>query len=152
MDVIPESGSVFGWGNNEYDQLSISGDSDTQISQPRHLPMPAEVGKVVKVAAGGTMCAVLNGELLSLLLLSTSLNPASFIHSHALSLCVSVYLPIFPHVSESVPLSLPQSQFLTVSPPFSLSLNLSLSLPPSLAIFLCNLIFHEIFKCLNYTE
>ena len=56
---VPESGHVFGWGNSEYNQLQSVTDL-LQLNIPKRLPL-TNVGKVVRVAAGGTSCAVLNG-------------------------------------------------------------------------------------------
>ena len=54
---------MFGWGNNEYDQLNAvkGADEDMQVAVPRHLPFKG-IGKVVKVASAGSMCALLNGK------------------------------------------------------------------------------------------
>ncbi|RWS05860.1 Williams-Beuren syndrome chromosomal region 16 protein-like protein [Dinothrombium tinctorium] len=53
-----EKGDVFGWGNSEYNQLHVA-TSETQLNIPRHLPLK-NIGKVKQVAAGGTMCLVVN--------------------------------------------------------------------------------------------
>ncbi|KAI1280408.1 putative E3 ubiquitin-protein ligase HERC4 [Halotydeus destructor] len=53
-----EKGDLFGWGNSEYAQFSLV-TGDKQLSIPRHLPLKG-VKKVVGVAAGGTMCAILD--------------------------------------------------------------------------------------------
>ncbi|XP_070533200.1 RCC1-like G exchanging factor-like protein isoform X2 [Ptychodera flava] len=55
--ALSEKGKVFGWGNSEYNQLS-SVTEETQVCTPTHLPL--KVGKVVDIATGGTICAVLN--------------------------------------------------------------------------------------------
>ena len=51
---------MFGWGNSEYNQLAMVTDH-TQISTPTHLPLSG-CGRVIKAVAGGSICAVLNGE------------------------------------------------------------------------------------------
>jgi len=60
-----DKGELFGWGNNEYDQLITPAEHDDQmqVSTPRHLPL-AGVGRVVKATAAGAMCAVINGNML----------------------------------------------------------------------------------------
>uniref|UniRef100_A0A2P2HZK5 Williams-Beuren syndrome chromosomal region 16 protein homolog n=1 Tax=Hirondellea gigas TaxID=1518452 RepID=A0A2P2HZK5_9CRUS len=64
--ALSDKGEVFGWGNNEYQQLVLA-TSETQLATPTHLPMPPAVGKVVDVAASGTACFIVNdrGELYS---------------------------------------------------------------------------------------
>ena len=52
---------MFGWGNNEYNQLAVVERDKTQLNTPRHLPFTG-VGKVVGAAAAGSMCALLNGK------------------------------------------------------------------------------------------
>ncbi|RWS22394.1 Williams-Beuren syndrome chromosomal region 16 protein-like protein, partial [Leptotrombidium deliense] len=49
-----EKGDVFGWGNSEYSQF-VSVTREYQTNIPRHLPLK-NIGKIVKVACGGTMC------------------------------------------------------------------------------------------------
>ena len=56
-----ESGDVFGWGNNEYDQLCAVTQKESQVSVPQRLPFKG-VGKVIQVAAAGSTCALLNGK------------------------------------------------------------------------------------------
>ncbi|KAG8195766.1 hypothetical protein JTE90_004773 [Oedothorax gibbosus] len=55
--AVSDKGDVFGWGNSEYHQLNSITDKQ-QINIPRKLNL--NIGKVTQVAAGGTMCAVLN--------------------------------------------------------------------------------------------
>ena len=58
---VADKGDMFGWGNSEYHQLSsVSGD-ETQVSFSRRLPF-SDVGRVSKVAAAGSMLALLNGQ------------------------------------------------------------------------------------------
>jgi len=58
-----ENGELFGWGNTEYNQLGGGQHSDEmQVSIPRHIPLP-DVGRIVKAAAAGSACAVVNGNL-----------------------------------------------------------------------------------------
>ncbi|XP_006821037.1 RCC1-like G exchanging factor-like protein [Saccoglossus kowalevskii] len=56
--ALSENGKVFGWGNSEYNQLSRI-TQHSQVNTPIHLPFDG-VGKVVDIATGGTMCAILN--------------------------------------------------------------------------------------------
>lgn len=58
--AVSEKGDVFGWGNSEYNQLSMVTDY-TQINTPKHLPL-SQCGRVIKAVAGGSMCAVLNDK------------------------------------------------------------------------------------------
>lgn len=61
MLALDDAGNVFGWGNSEYAQFnSLTGDVSQQLNTPRHLEMLNIPGKVVDIAAGGTICAVLN--------------------------------------------------------------------------------------------
>lgn len=55
--AVSDKGDVFGWGNSEYSQLSSATDLQ-QINIPRKLNLG--IGKITQVAAGGTMCAVVN--------------------------------------------------------------------------------------------
>ena len=60
--VFVDKGEVFGWGNTEYQQLAdVSGD-EMQINIARHLPLK-RIGRVKKVAASGSMCAAIDGNL-----------------------------------------------------------------------------------------
>lgn len=59
--AVSDRGEVFGWGNSEYNQLASVASDSTQVETPRHLHFNT-VGRVTKVAAAGTMCALLNDE------------------------------------------------------------------------------------------
>ena len=59
--LITEAGQLFGWGNSEYDQLSIAVADAMQVNIPRHLPFE-NVGHVSKAAAAGSMCAIVNSK------------------------------------------------------------------------------------------
>lgn len=60
--ALDDKGEVFGWGNSEYSQFNLlAGCDDFQFNIPKHLKLRIP-GKVVDVAAGGTMCAVLNDQ------------------------------------------------------------------------------------------
>ena len=61
MVLVSDKGDVFGWGNSEYSQLSIVAPDESQVNTSRHLPF-TQVGKVTKVTAGGSLCAVVNGK------------------------------------------------------------------------------------------
>lgn len=58
--AVSDKGDVFGWGNSEYEQLAAVS-KDTQVNIPRRLPF-ANVGKVARVAAGNTICGLLNDQ------------------------------------------------------------------------------------------
>uniref|UniRef100_A0A8C9TJI6 RCC1 like n=1 Tax=Scleropages formosus TaxID=113540 RepID=A0A8C9TJI6_SCLFO len=58
--AVSQDGSLFGWGNSEYLQLSAVTE-DLQLSTPRHLPLEG-VGKLQQAACGGTQVAVLNDK------------------------------------------------------------------------------------------
>ena len=59
--VLTNEGELFGWGNNEYKQLSLSGFTDPQIGVPRHLKLPSRVQKPIQhIAASGTHCLVID--------------------------------------------------------------------------------------------
>jgi len=61
--ALDDHGNVFGWGNSEYSQFNNFTDDDSeQYALPRHLELTEVPGKVVDVAAGGTICAVLNDK------------------------------------------------------------------------------------------
>ena len=57
--AVSDEGDVFGWGNSEYNQLSVVTD-ETQINTPRYLPLK-HCGKIVKAASAGSKCTILNG-------------------------------------------------------------------------------------------
>ncbi|XP_067666214.1 RCC1-like G exchanging factor-like protein isoform X2 [Haliotis asinina] len=56
--AVSDKGDVFGWGNSEYNQLSMVTDN-AQVSEPKHLPL-RDCGKIIKAAAAGSSCAILN--------------------------------------------------------------------------------------------
>ncbi|XP_064597362.1 RCC1-like G exchanging factor-like protein [Liolophura sinensis] len=58
--ALSENGDVFGWGNSEYNQLSMVS-QDTQVAVAKHLPMRG-LGRVSMVASGGSICGVLNDK------------------------------------------------------------------------------------------
>ena len=61
--ALSASGELFGWGNNEYKQLSMSGSLEPQIGEPMHLKLPAYVRRpVLKVAASGTHCLAIDAD------------------------------------------------------------------------------------------
>lgn len=61
--ALSEEGEVFGWGNNEYKQLSMSGTDEPQIGVSRHLKMPSYVKTpILDVAASGTKCILIDAE------------------------------------------------------------------------------------------
>lgn len=65
--ALSDEGELFGWGNNEYGQLSMIGADETttttQIGVARHLNLPAHVRRpVLSVAASGTHALVVDAE------------------------------------------------------------------------------------------
>lgn len=59
--ALSDKGELFGWGNNEYKQLSLSGSNDPQIGVPRHLKMPEYIQMPIKqIAASGTHCLIID--------------------------------------------------------------------------------------------
>ena len=58
--ALDDLGNVFGWGNAEYSQFKVLANEDCeQFVSPRHLEMVNTPGKIIDIAAGGTICAVL---------------------------------------------------------------------------------------------
>lgn len=58
--AINERGDLFGWGNSEYAQFRrLLGQDDAQFNVPRHLKLRNVPGKIVDIAAGGTLCSLL---------------------------------------------------------------------------------------------
>lgn len=59
--ALDDAGNVFGWGNTEYAQFRSLANLETeQFNSPRLLKIKNVPGKIVDVAAGGTICAILN--------------------------------------------------------------------------------------------
>ena len=58
--ALNDQGDVFGWGNSEYGQFS-SVTPDQQVCSPVKLDLK-EVGKVIDIASGGSICMVLNDQ------------------------------------------------------------------------------------------
>ncbi|ESO04408.1 hypothetical protein HELRODRAFT_79114 [Helobdella robusta] len=58
--AVSEKGDLFGWGNNEYDQLEIVAPDETQLHTPRHVRLRPDVGPVKKTCTAGSTCAILN--------------------------------------------------------------------------------------------
>lgn len=87
--AISDKGQVFGWGNSEYSQFSMV-TKETQVHVPRHLPF--KVGTVKGVAAGGSMCAILNSKkshkfIQTILEINVQLCPNFLGFSIAITLC-----------------------------------------------------------------
>ena len=57
--ALNDKGEIFGWGNSEYGQFQSVTD-EQQLSTPTKLNVNEFVGKVIDIAAGGTICMVLN--------------------------------------------------------------------------------------------
>lgn len=61
--ALDDNGNLFGWGNSEYAQFrDLTGDESEQFNSPRHLEMVNVPGKIIDIAAGGTVCAILNDK------------------------------------------------------------------------------------------
>lgn len=61
--ALDDKGNVFGWGNSEYAQLrALTQDDSQQFNQPRHLKYLDVPGKIIDIAVGGTICALLNDK------------------------------------------------------------------------------------------
>lgn len=61
--VLSDDGEVFGWGNNEYKQLFMSGNNEPQIGVPMHLKIPSYVKRpILNVACSGTHCMVIDSD------------------------------------------------------------------------------------------
>ncbi|KAJ8020432.1 RCC1-like G exchanging factor-like protein [Holothuria leucospilota] len=58
--AVSENGDLFGWGNSEYNQLSVVTE-ETQVNIPRHLRFP-DVGRIKSAAVGGSICAIVNED------------------------------------------------------------------------------------------
>jgi RCC1-like G exchanging factor-like protein len=59
--ALSENGEIFGWGNNEYKQLAMTGINEPQINVPRELKIPKHIPSPIKmVAASGTHCLLLD--------------------------------------------------------------------------------------------
>nr|CAD7412641.1 unnamed protein product [Timema poppensis] len=56
--ALSERGEVFGWGNTEYGQLN----NEQQVNSALSLPNCRGLGKITDIAAGGTLCMVLNED------------------------------------------------------------------------------------------
>ena len=59
--ALSDKGEIFGWGNSEYGQFQTVTD-EQQLSRPTKLNVNEFVGKVIDIAAGGTICMILNEE------------------------------------------------------------------------------------------
>ena len=59
---ILEKHEVFGWGNSEYCQLEPAGIKEMSCNVPVQMKFQPEIGKIVDIAAGGSLVAVLNGK------------------------------------------------------------------------------------------
>lgn len=61
--ALSNEGEIFGWGNNEYKQLSMCGSIEPQIGTPVHLKLPDYVKRpILKVAASGTNCLIVDND------------------------------------------------------------------------------------------
>ncbi|VEN64728.1 unnamed protein product [Callosobruchus maculatus] len=59
--AVNDKGEVFGWGNTEYGQLTLS-DGSQQVATPTHMKILEQVGKVKSVASGGSFCLAVNED------------------------------------------------------------------------------------------
>ncbi len=61
--ALSDAGEVFGWGNNEYKQLFMTGITEPQIGVARSLRLPSYVKMPIRdIACSGTNCMVLDGD------------------------------------------------------------------------------------------
>ncbi|CAF0712896.1 unnamed protein product [Brachionus calyciflorus] len=61
--ALSEEGEVFGWGNNEYKQLSMAGTNEPQIGVSLHLQIPSYIRRpIMDISAGGTHCMLLDAD------------------------------------------------------------------------------------------
>jgi alpha-tubulin suppressor-like RCC1 family protein len=61
--ALSEQGEIYGWGNNEYKQLEMSGTIEPQVGVPRHIKLPSYVKTpVLDVAASGTSCLIIDSD------------------------------------------------------------------------------------------
>lgn len=61
--ALDSEGNVFGWGNAEYAQFqTLTRIDHEQFNSPKYLNLSQVPGKIIDIAAGGTMCAVLNDQ------------------------------------------------------------------------------------------
>ncbi len=61
--ALSVDGEVYGWGNNEYKQLSMTGLSEPQIGETRLLKLPKYVERpVLDIACSGTHCVLLDAQ------------------------------------------------------------------------------------------
>lgn len=59
--ALDSEGNVFGWGNTEYAQFRTLADCKAeQFNVPRRLKLKNIPGKIIDIAAGGTICAIVN--------------------------------------------------------------------------------------------
>ena len=57
--ALNNRGEVFGWGNSEYGQFQTV-TTEQQLSHPTRLSL--DVGKIIDIASGGSICMVMNGK------------------------------------------------------------------------------------------
>jgi len=59
--ALDTDGNVYGWGNTEYAQFRTLTNKETkQFNTPVNLNLKNIPGKIIDIAAGGTICAILN--------------------------------------------------------------------------------------------
>ncbi|XP_018573129.1 RCC1-like G exchanging factor-like protein isoform X2 [Anoplophora glabripennis] len=59
--ALNDKGDVFGWGNTEYNQITLPG-GDQQLSVPSYIDMLKKIGKITSIASSGTLCIVVNEQ------------------------------------------------------------------------------------------
>lgn len=64
--AVSDTGELFGWGNSEYGQFDMI-TQQPQIASPTHLPVNDVCGQVKGVTAAATKCALVNGEIMTVL-------------------------------------------------------------------------------------
>ena len=61
--ALSDKGDLFGWGNNEYKQLAMTGRSDPQIGVPLALNLPNYIKRPIRsIAASGTHCLIIDDD------------------------------------------------------------------------------------------
>lgn len=61
--ALSKDGELFGWGNNEYKQLLMTGIQEPQIGVPRHVKLPQYVKlPILSASCSGTHCIIVDGN------------------------------------------------------------------------------------------
>lgn len=61
--ALDSNGELYGWGNNEYKQLSMTGSNEPQIGVSKHLKLPNYIKRpITSIAASGTHCLIIDAD------------------------------------------------------------------------------------------